>query len=63
MLRRNQEPPLEPSNSLSLASMNPRPHASEFINLVASEAHEISEKEKKKAIGPEHIVKAVEARL
>lgn len=30
---------------------------------MASEAHEISEKEKKKTVAPEHVVQAVQARL
>lgn len=33
---------------------------SEFINLISSEAHEISEKTKKKTIAPEHVVQAVQ---
>ena len=32
----------------------------EFINLLSSESLEASEKDKKKIIGPEHVIKAVE---
>jgi histone H3/H4 len=34
----------------------------EFINLVSSESLDVSEKDGKKIIGPEHVIKAVEVR-
>jgi hypothetical protein len=43
------------------AEAKPRPPA-EFVNLLSSEANELCEKGKKKTVGPEHVLEAMEAR-
>lgn len=42
-----------------ISTSSPPPSRTEFIHLVASEANEVSERQQKKVITPEHVIEAL----